>query len=302
MSSPEPSPEPPSPSSGDATNTSPTDSAPATITTLTSGLASSAFGAPNNHGVTLLSLPGEGVFDSWEELFSATQNHAKLAGYALVQGRGSERRKDKGNRWTKFLICKHGRAYRQEIEEPYRKRPNRTTRKTDCMVRMKVQERPNGTWTLHHLQTQHNHPASNPASYPEHRQLSATQKQVLVANHTAGVPTNRIKRSLKTANPALEITSRDLYNQTAKLARDLRQGQPPNEALIQELSEAKARGELYFEYSLNDGTHEDDSDEDEEEAAANSQVNLVAKEPDNRIMKMFFADMRYVYRIELNTN
>ena len=189
----------------------------------------------------------------------------------LFQGQGCARRKDKVNRWTKFLICKHGRAYKPRVNEAYRQRINSTTRKTDCQVRMKVQERPDGTWTLHHLtgRIDHNHPPTNASAYYEHRQLSKTQKEVVVAIYTAGVVTSRIKRSLKAAEPDLEITSRDLYNQTAKIVLEIRQGQPPNEALIRELTEAKEKGELFFEYSLNE---------------------------EDRILKLFLADMRYVHR------
>ena len=116
MSSPEPS---PTRSPPNAANTAPEDSATFTTTALAFGLASNAFRDPE-HDIIPLSLPEEGVFESWDALLSASQHHARLAGYALVQGPGSERRKDKGNRWIRFLICKHSRAYKSSVEEPYR--------------------------------------------------------------------------------------------------------------------------------------------------------------------------------------
>jgi hypothetical protein len=120
------------------------------------------------------------------------------------------------------------------------------------MVKLKVQERPEGSWALYHMigRTEHNHPPHNSASYWEHRQLSAIQKEVVIANHAAGVSASRIKPSLKTSYPNLEIASRDLYNQTARISREIRKGQPANEALIKELIEAKEKGDLFFEYSL----------------------------------------------------
>ena len=224
--------------------------APATgfTTALASGLASNAFGSPDSHGVVPLSPPPPGVFESWEALKDSAQQHAKLAGYALVQGKGSEKR---NNRWIRFLICKHGSVYDSRgLDENHRQRKNRTTKKTNCKAKLKAKERPDGSWTLKPMYEEHNHPANAPVSCHEHRQLSEDQLKLVMANQTAGITANRTKRSLKAIDPDIEIISRDIYNQTARIGRELRRGKPPNEALIEKLSDAKAKGELFFEYSL----------------------------------------------------
>ncbi|KAN0073408.1 hypothetical protein V8E54_008628 [Elaphomyces granulatus] len=96
-----------------------------------SGLASNAFGIRDAHGITPLSLPPEGEWESLEMLMSAAQTHARLAGYAVVQGPGGEKRAGNKGRWTKYLICKHTGSYDvRGLKDEDRKRPNRQTRKT----------------------------------------------------------------------------------------------------------------------------------------------------------------------------
>jgi hypothetical protein len=80
-----------------------------------SGLASNAFETRDNHGVEPLSLPAEGTFLSFESVKTAVQNHAKLAGWAVVVGRGSRKR---GGRHIKFLVCKHSGPVRRRRVRP----------------------------------------------------------------------------------------------------------------------------------------------------------------------------------------
>lgn len=61
-----------------------------------SGLASNAFGVRDSRGIVPMSLPPEGEWDSLQTLISVAQEHASLAGYAVVEGPREEMRKEKG--------------------------------------------------------------------------------------------------------------------------------------------------------------------------------------------------------------
>jgi FAR1 DNA-binding domain len=235
-----------------------------------SGVASNAFAVRDNQGIVPLSLPPEGTFESWEAAKEAANRHAGLAGYAVVEGRGGRRDPDKKFRWKRFLICKHGDSHCHDkipLNEEQRKRKNRMSKKTSCQVKLKVQERPDGSWTLHHMEGHmtHNHDFNDITSYHEHRKLTEGQVLVVDADYTAGIQPNRIKRSLKAANPGIHVITRDIYNHVARLKRDSLKGKRPNDALIEKLTKQKEEGAIFFEYALSE---------------------------EGRIEKMFMADMR----------
>ena len=252
-----------------------------TITALAPGLASSAFGIRDTRGIEPLSLPPEGEWETLEALIDAAQAYAKLAGYAVVEGGGGERRFEKGGRWTKYLVCRHSRKHidSRGLDNTTKQRPNRQTKKTCCPMKMKIQERPSGNWTLAKINSNrgtnwstHNHPPFDTKAYHQHRQFSETQLRIIQAQRDAGVPANRIKATLKAADPTIEIKIRDIYNKTAKLVRDTRAGLLPNEAFIKKLAELKASGKIFFEYTLSE---------------------------EGRIEKVFIADTRYVRSIDI---
>jgi len=130
-----------------------------------SGIASNAFPARDNHGVVPLSLPPEGFFPSYESLKNAACKYAKLAGWAIVEGKGS---KWVCGKRVKYLTCKHAYKHdkRTTPNEADRKK-DRMSKKTDCPVRMKINERPDGSWQLRWMEDrcQHNHDVHDPASY-----------------------------------------------------------------------------------------------------------------------------------------
>jgi hypothetical protein len=208
-----------------------------------------------------LSLPPEGEWPTLAALIEAAQEHARLAGYAIVEGPGGERRMDKGGRWKKYLICKHGGKHdnRTLIEES-RIRKNRTSKKTQCPMRMKIQERPNGLWSLNRMDgsrakvpvdySSHNHPVNDARAYHEHRRLSTDQRRIVDAQRAAGVPPNRIKSALKAADPRLVVEIRDIYNKTAQVVREAQNGLSANEAFIANCTRLKEDGKLFFEYTL----------------------------------------------------
>jgi hypothetical protein len=231
----------------------------------TPGLASSAFLPPDFHGITLLSLPPEESFESFESLKSAVQEHAKLAGWAVVGGRGN---KKKNGRDIKFLTCKHAGQLDQRGPKNEERQRDRGSKKTGCNVRLKVNERPNGSWELRWLdgRTDHNHPPFDRTSYSEHRQFTQAQESLVRSNTAAGIPASRTKAALVAGDPNIRVISRDIWNISATMGREKRDGNLPNKALLLELTSQKSKGEVLFEYVVNPTSH--------------------------RIEKMFIADMR----------
>jgi hypothetical protein len=218
-----------------------------------SGIASNAFPTRDNQGILPLSLPPEGFFPSFDSLKSAACKHAKLAGWCIVIGRGS---KVKNGRNIKYLVCKH--AYEHDgrgLNTEDRKR-DRQSKKTNCLVKMKVNERLDGSWELRWMEgrQEHNHDVKDPASYHEHRRLNEAQQRIVHANHAAGITAARTKVALQADDPDIEIISRDLFNKTAQMAREMRRGKEPNQALVDELNALKERGELIFEYAIDPDT------------------------------------------------
>jgi hypothetical protein len=63
--------------------------------------------------ITPLSLPSEGIFDSFDQLYNACQQHARLAGYAFTTAKSEKR----DRRVIKTLICKRGGRHRSTINE-----------------------------------------------------------------------------------------------------------------------------------------------------------------------------------------
>jgi hypothetical protein len=122
-----------------------------------SGVASNAFGVRDSQGIVPLSLPPEASYSSFKAAQDAANAYAGLAGYAIVEGKGRWADPRKKGRERRFLICKHGDSRPREkdgreLNESQRKRGKRQSKKTGCEVRIKVQERPDGSWDLKYLQ------------------------------------------------------------------------------------------------------------------------------------------------------
>ena len=142
-------------------------------------------------------------------------------------------------------------------------------------MKMKIQERPNSSQTLRRIDSlkaknpvdycSHNYSINDIKAYHEHHQLSEEQVYIVKAGKAAGIPTNRIKASLKAADPESEVNSRDIYNQTTRIIRDGREGCLLNKVLIEKLIKLKDEGKLFFEYTLTE---------------------------ERRIQKLFLADMQ----------
>lgn len=214
-----------------------------------SGIASNAFPTRDNEGILPLSLPPEGFFPSFESLKSAACKHARLAGWCIVIGKGS---KVQNGRKIKYLVCKHSCKLDSRGSNEKDRQRDRQTKKTNCLVRMKVNERLDGSWELRWMEgrQEHNHSVNDVASYHEHRRLNEAQQRVVHTNQAAGITVSRTKATLQAEDSNLEITSRDLFNETAKRAREMNQGKETNQALIDELTALKEKGEIIFEYMV----------------------------------------------------
>ena len=196
--------------------------------------------------IEALSLPSEGVFRSFQTLFDSVQAHRKLAGYALIVKK-SERRKGK---WLKVLNCKRGGKERLMVDQEYRKR-KRFTFKCECPFSIKVRERGDGSWDIQHRGgafDTHNHEPALPGTFIEHRRLTDDQTATIATHFVTNISASRSATILRTTNPDLQISNRDIYNVTAGLSRANRQGKSPPEALISRLEEEKAEGKIYFEW------------------------------------------------------
>ena len=114
---------------------------------------------------------------------------------------------------------------------------------------MKIQERPNSSWTLRRMDgskaknpvdyCSHNHGINDVKAYHEYHQLSREQVRVVRAGRAIGIPVNRVKASLKAIDPGLEVSSIDIYNLTIRVAREGRGGCPADEVLIEKLMKLK---------------------------------------------------------------
>jgi hypothetical protein len=201
-----------------------------------------------------LSLPPEGVFQSFDALFSSLQEYGILAGCAYITKK-SERRE---GRWIKTIACKRSGKERPRIDnEEYRQR-HRYTFKCECPFSVKARERCDNTWTLQHRGHEyctHNHDPAPAGTFPEHRRLNAAQVQVVQSHYTAGISASRTVAVLRQDDPQLHVHHRDIYNLTAELSRAKRQGKSPPEALISRLEAEKAEGKIYFEWRRDSEGH-----------------------------------------------
>ena len=119
-----------------------------------------------------LSLPPERSYRSFEELYTAAQAHAKLAGYAFMTGKSESRK----GRKLKLLHYKRAGIYRTSITDKDHYTRNRISVKNKCPVLIKARERPNGSWDLCHRvggeAQDYNHCSREPIAFLEHRRLN----------------------------------------------------------------------------------------------------------------------------------
>ncbi|KAI1004030.1 hypothetical protein K3495_g4180 [Podosphaera aphanis] len=182
-----------------------------------------------------LSIPSEGIFESFAELFSACQQHAKMAGYAFSVSKSEKR----CGRFIKHINCKHyGEVPTKRPGDVSPRKRLRSSFKTGCKVSLKAREKSDGSWTLAHRAHEncvHNHTANPSSAYPEHRKLNQQNTKEAQELISAGIEVKQIALILQRKDASLLVSHRDLYNIKASTIREQRLCLSLSEALIQQL-------------------------------------------------------------------
>jgi hypothetical protein len=111
---------------------------------------------------TTLAAPPEGIYRTFEDLFTAVQRVAKDQGYGVVKLRASNYRDGKPTRYD--LVCDRGGVKYNSTA----KKRNPSTRKVDCPWRAKAvcEVQLGNQWRFAVQDARHNHEARVPAAPP----------------------------------------------------------------------------------------------------------------------------------------
>lgn len=182
-------------------------------------------------------------YDSFEELPSDANDHAKLHGYAIAIRRSTNLAKD-GTYRRKGLSCDRGGSMRESIATG--QRSSTSTKKTACPFSIKTNQ-VNGRWFGTVLDPSHNHgPSLDSAAHPIHRKRTWTEMQ-----------TSEIRQQFKTTlASARDITAlmrekypdqvwvvKDVKNEIRAAREESLQGYTPTQALVKEFD---TRGIKHF--------------------------------------------------------
>ena len=119
---------------------------------------------------------------------------------------------------------------------------------------LEARESINGTWTLNYRdQTHcvHNHAASNPSAFHEHRKMGPETIKRVNDMMAATIRPMQIAALLNDEEDAVRVSHRDLYNLKARTSLILRHSLQASDALVANLERDQANGEIYFRYHLN---------------------------------------------------
>jgi hypothetical protein len=151
---------------------------------------------PPRRSNTLMPLPDESIYSSFDELYSSIQAFASMHRYGFRKGRSTTI--NKGPR--KAILCECDRAGKLPPEKhprnyPQDRRRSTTTRKTDCKFSLNAVQVSDTQWELRHRPDPqfavHNHPPSHAASsHPVHRQFTQETKNKVQELQEAGEKTN----------------------------------------------------------------------------------------------------------------
>ena len=155
-------------------------------------------------------------FDTFDDLFTPVQSHARQEGWAVVRTRACNRRAD-GNYYRYDLACDRG----------INTHPDRSTgrrqvssRKEGCpWVGRAVAHKSNqDRWTYETIKPTHNHPPSLDASvHPMHHRMTDEERDALNRHTQAGSRLHVIASDLRANHSTLK--NRDILNERAKLQR-----------------------------------------------------------------------------------
>lgn len=195
-------------------------------------------------------------FASWKDAEKYAQLHGKDHGYCVTISKSWKTRQGRYKAW---LSCKKAGAIR--VIDECRKR-KRTSHKmeTPCPFSMNITERTDGRFYLTYRENPefmvHNHePFDDPSAFPELRELTDLDKELIHNNSITGVPTHATTAQFRTLFPSKKVLPRDIYNHVAKAKRELRKGMPPPKAFIEQLKREQAAGLIYFHHELDSNGH-----------------------------------------------
>lgn len=200
-----------------------------------------------------MALPPEGNWSSQEDLLAAATAWGADHGWTPVFGKIG---KDKSGKYKKgYLVCKRSGKPRKTVDERDRKRKHQESVKRDCPCRLHVREKADGRFYLRYSEdpthNQHNHgPWDDPYSMPEHRKLSQEDLNLIKLGFATNVDSVTIVTQL--ADRGTKVTAQDVYNVRWLFNREERRGLSDSEALIRELKEQMAAGEIFFECDLDE--------------------------------------------------
>ena len=115
-----------------------------------------------------------------------------------------------------------------------------------------ARKRIDGLWTLCYRQPNHsvhNHEAQHSSAFIEHRRLNPEKKNRARELLSTGVQPKQIGLILRGEDPSVSASLRDIYNIRAEAVREERHGQPPAQALINNLTQDQTERHIFFPVS-----------------------------------------------------
>jgi hypothetical protein len=131
-------------------------------------------------------------------------------GYAIVKGRANYRKSD-GSVQKIWAQCDRFGKPRYSADPTARKRPNRGSRKCECMIEASISEikRGNNIWEFTVINATHNHDlTTEPDSHPLIRKIYKDDKfkEIIAAYKAAGILARDTLTSQLIKNPILSLT------------------------------------------------------------------------------------------------
>lgn len=164
-----------------------------------------------------------GKYESLTALKEALQETARGNGYELVILKGNY---NKARVLYKYhFACKRYGKWKDKIPATSRKRPQRTTFKCGCRMRIIIAScDPNnvdGPWEARKSIEEHNHPPDDPKNLPGHRRrdLSSDVYDKILRLSGSGAASKDIETILLEENPDALVTLRDIKNILARANR-----------------------------------------------------------------------------------
>ncbi|KAE8236900.1 hypothetical protein A4X06_0g9400 [Tilletia controversa] len=194
--------------------------------------------------------PPEEAFETSQAAQKYLQSWARANGYAVVL-----KRSVKQGRYL-YFICDLGGSYRntRKTEDEDRQRKT-SSRKAGCTFEASITSR-NDTWIIACRNGTHcGHEASTDTlAHPILRRFDVPSREQVLELVRHNTPTRQILPLLADRDPPLVVTSKDINNLTQSHRREILQGRPPAEALLEWLEE-QSWPHRKLTVDLGDGLH-----------------------------------------------